>query len=475
MDLDVIVIGGGTAGLTAALAARVKGASVALIEAEARIGGDCTFRGCVPSKALIETARLAHDLASAGKDGIVAEAPEFDFAAVMARKTRIVEQIAADERDQRFTNAGIEVVHGRARLLDDHTVEAAGRRLRGRRFVIATGSRPSIPRISGLDTVPYLTNETVFDLARLPPRLTVLGGGPVGLELAQAFRRLGSEVTVVELEQRLLPQDEPEAGELVETMLRGAGIDLRLRTRIEGVERRGAETLVKLHGGATIRCDELLVATGRSGSTDGLGIELKLDAGYVEVDDRCRTSVPHVYAAGDVTGGLQFTHVASHEGLVAGQNAAGGRARKNERVVPWVTFLDPEVAHVGLTEAQARERHRGVEVLMFPMAQVDRARILERPAGFVKLVSARRPLLGRLGGGVLVGAQIVGPHAGELINECALAVRTRCFAGRLAQTIHAYPTMSLALQQAESQLVPVGRALSPSSQPSPTMKPGASG
>ena len=168
-----------------------------------------------------------------------------------------------------------------------------------------------------------------------------------------------------------------------------------------------------------------------------------------------------MYAAGDVTGGYQFTHVASHEGLVAGMNAAGKRARLDERVVPWVTFTDPEVAHVGLTEAQARERHRRVEVHVFPMSRVDRARILERPLGFVKLVTAGRPLLGRAGGGVLVGAQIVGPRAGELIQECALAIRTRCFAGRLAQTIHAYPTMSLAVQAAESQTFPVGRLLAP--------------
>ncbi|MGH3002652.1 MAG: dihydrolipoyl dehydrogenase family protein [Gaiellaceae bacterium] len=465
MDADVIVIGGGTAGLTAALAARVEGASVTLIEAGPRIGGDCTFRGCVPSKALIETARLAHELARASEDGIISEAPPLDFAAVMARKARIVEQIAADESDERFTRAGIEVVHGRARFVDEHTVEAAGRTLRGTRFVIATGSRPRIPPISGLDTVPHLTNEDVFELERLPSRLAVLGGGPTGLELAQAFQRLGSAVTVLENEQKLLRHDEPEAGELVATVLRGEGVDLRLQARVVRVERPAAETILHLDGGATLACDALLVAAGRRGALEELGIELALEDGYVKVDDRCRTSRPHVYAAGDVSGGLQFTHVAAHEGQVAGRNAAGRRARKRERVVPRVTFLDPEVAHVGLTEAQARERHRRVQVLAFPLSDADRARILERPVGFVKLVSAARPLLGRLGGGVLVGAQVVGPRAGELIDECALAMQTRCFAGRLAQTIHAYPTASLALQQTEAQLTPVGRALAPAPGP----------
>ena len=458
VSFDVIVVGGGTAGLTAALAARHEGASVALIEQEPRIGGDCTFYGCVPSKALIEVAQFAHDARRAAAEGIIGSVPELDFAAIMRRRARIVVAIARDERDERFTRAGIEVVHGGARFADEHTLEVGERMLQGRRFVLATGSLPAVPPADGLAEVPFLTNKTIFDLERLPRRLAVLGGGPIGLELAQAFRRLGSEVTVVELLERLLPRDEPEAGELVAQALREEGIDLRLGAEVKSVERRDGETVLRLNGDEVV-CDALLVAAGRKSSAEGLGLELELDRGYVEVDERCRTSLSHVYAAGDITGGLQFTHVASHEGIVAGRNAAGGRAKKDERVVPWVTFTDPEVAHVGLTEAEAREQHKGVEAHVFPMSHVDRARIMERPAGFVKLVSARRFVLGRLGGGMLVGAQIVGPRAGELIQECALAMRTRCFAGRLAQTIHAYPTMSLAVQQAESQISPLGRLL----------------
>jgi pyruvate/2-oxoglutarate dehydrogenase complex dihydrolipoamide dehydrogenase (E3) component len=206
----------------------------------------------------------------------------------------------------------------------------------------------------------------------------------------------------------------------------------------------------------------MLVAVGRRGSVEGLGLEalgVDLDGGYVVIDGRARTSAAHVFAAGDVTGGLQFTHIAAHEGRVAGLNAAGKRARLDERVTPWVTFTDPEVAHVGLTEEEARKRHRGVEVVTYPMSRVDRARIEEQPAGFVKLVTARRRVLGRLGGGELVGAQIVGRHAGELIQECALAMQTRCFAGRLTQTIHPYPARTLAVQQAAAQLFPLGRAV----------------
>jgi pyruvate/2-oxoglutarate dehydrogenase complex dihydrolipoamide dehydrogenase (E3) component len=267
-------------------------------------------------------------------------------------------------------------------------------------------------------------------------------------------------VTVLELADRLLPQDEPEAGEAVAQVLANEGVDLRLGANVAAVAERGGEIVLRVDDSELV-CDELLIAAGRKGSVESLGIDLEFERGYVKVDRRCRTSMAHVFAAGDVTGGFQFTHVASHEGRVAGANAAGKRARLDERVVPWVTFTDPEVAHVGLTEAQARAHHRRVEAHIFPMSQVDRARILERPDGFVKLVTAARPLLGRTGGGVLVGAEIVGPRAGELIQECALAIRTRCFAGRLAQTIHAYPTMSVAVQQAESQISPIGRLLAP--------------
>jgi pyruvate/2-oxoglutarate dehydrogenase complex dihydrolipoamide dehydrogenase (E3) component len=461
MDYDLIVLGGGTAGLTAALTARHHGASVALVEREPRIGGDCSFYGCVPSKALIEIAQVAHDLGRAHADGIVEAEPAFDFAAVMRRRARIVDEIAADERDERFTSAGIDVIHAQARFRDEHTLELDdAHSITGGRFVVATGSLPAVPPIQGLDAVRFLTNKTVFDLQRLPSRLAVLGGGAVGLELAQAFHRLGSQVTVLDVVDRLLPQDEPEAGETIAQVLASEGIDLRLGVKVTAVEERVGEIVLRLDGGE-LACDQLLVAAGRTGSVESLGLELELERGYVKIDRRCRTSLPHVYAAGDVTGGYQFTHVAGHEGQVAGTNAAGKRARLDERVVPWVTFTDPEVAHVGLTEAEARSRHRRVEAHVIRMSHVDRARILERPAGFVKLVTAARPLLGRTGGGVLVGAQIVGPRAGELIQECALAIRTRCFAGRLAQTIHAYPTMSVAVQQAESQEWPLGRLLAP--------------
>jgi pyruvate/2-oxoglutarate dehydrogenase complex dihydrolipoamide dehydrogenase (E3) component len=458
---DVIVVGGGTAGITAALAARSLGVRVALIESEPRLGGDCTFYACVPSKALLEIAKVVHDARRAAAEGILVDAPSVDFGKIVARRRRIVEEIAVDDRDARFEHAGIVRIRGEARFVSEHELDVGGKGVRGKSFVVATGSEPAVPPLDGIERVPYLTSRTIFELEHLPRRLLVLGAGATGLELAQAFRRFGSDVAVVEALDRLLPNEEPEAGHLLAEVLRGEGIAVRLDTDARAVRADGAQVVLSL-AGEELRGDALLVAAGRRGSVDGLGLEalgVNLDGGYVAIDRRGRTRVPNIFAAGDVTGGLQFTHVAAAEGRVAGLNAAGKRAKLDERVIPWATFTEPEIARVGLTEKQARERHEGVEAVKYPLSRVDRARIEERPLGFVKLVTARRRVLGRLGGGELVGAQIVAPRAGELIQECALAMQTRCFAGRLAETIHPYPAETLAVQQAAAQLFPLGRAL----------------
>jgi pyruvate/2-oxoglutarate dehydrogenase complex dihydrolipoamide dehydrogenase (E3) component len=460
-QFDIVTVGGGTAGITASLAARSTGARVALVEREPRLGGDCTFYGCVPSKALLEIAKIVHEARQATAEGIFAQAPALEFAKIAARQRRIVEEIAGDDRDERFEHAGIELIRGNARFLSPHELDVDGERVGGKAFVVATGSEPALPPLPGIDQVPYLTNRTIFELERLPRRLLVLGGGATGLELAQAFRRFGSEVVVLEMLERLLPNEEPEAGRVLVDVLRREGVDLRLGSEVVAVRSDGPRIVLSLgreeHSG-----DALLLAVGRRGAAEDLGLEplgVQVDNGYISIDRRGRTSVANIFAAGDATGGLQFTHIAAHEGRVAGLNAAGKRRKIDERVAPWVTFTDPEIAHVGLTEREARDRHDGVEVVMYPMSRVDRARIEERPLGFVKLITASRRLLGRVGGGELVGAQIVGPRAGELIQECALAMQTRCFAGRLTQTIHPYPATTLAVQQAAAQLFPLGRAL----------------
>ena len=458
---DVVVLGGGAAGLTAALAARHAGADVVLVEAGQRLGGDCTFHGCVPSKALIEVAQVVHDARAAAAYGMIAGDVRVAFARVMAHRAGVVDAIAEDERDERFLSAGIIVRRGAARLRSPSEIEVGGEVLRAERVVLATGADPVVPAIPGLRGLPYLTNRTVFGLERLPERLVVLGGGPTGLELAQAFRRLGSEVVVVEGGPRLLAASGPETGEAVRRLLEAEGIDVRLGAAALAADGRVGEIALRLADGVSVRGDQLLVAVGRRAvlpaGADALG--LRLERGFVVVDERCRTSLPGVLAAGDVTGGVLATHVAAHEGSVAGRNAAGGRARTDRRVVPSVVFLDPEVARVGLTEEEARRERRQVVAVTFPMAGVDRARIAGRSQGFVKLVTAGRPLAGRLGGGELVGAEIVGYRAGELIHEAALAMRTRMFTGRLAQLIHAYPSASMAVQQAALQLYPFGRAL----------------
>lgn len=457
--VDVAVVGGGTAGLTAALTARQAGATVCLVEREARLGGDCTFHGCVPSKTLVSLARVAHDARLAAKAGILDVVPHVVFAGVAARRDAVVAGIAEDERDERFVRRGIEVVHGGAVVAGPGELDVDGRTIAAKRLVLATGSEPALPAVPGVEGL-CLTNRTIFELSKLPRRLTVLGGGATGLELAQAFARFGSSVTVVEAEEGLLPGEEPESGEALRQALTAEGIDVRLGARAVRVERSGGSVVLDL-GNERIESDQLLVATGQRPALGGLGID-RLGLDSLEVDDRCRTSTESVYACGDATGGLLFTHVAAHEGLVAGRNAAGKRARVDERVVPSVVYTDPEIARVGLTEREARERHDGVAVLWLSMSRVDRARIAGRDTGFVKLVTARRRLVGRVGGGELVGATIVGESAGELIHECALVMRTRAFVGRLAQTIHAYPSMSLAVQQAAAQLTPLGRLLAAS-------------
>jgi pyruvate/2-oxoglutarate dehydrogenase complex dihydrolipoamide dehydrogenase (E3) component len=436
-DADVIVVGGGAGGLTAATHAARRGASVALV-AEGPLGGDCTHTGCVPSKTLLAAA---------------AGGRTFDDA--MGAVHAAVDRIAATEDEAALARAGVRVARGRGELTAPGRLRVDGADLTAHHVIIATGATAALPPVPGLDAIGALTNETVFALDHRPDHLAVVGGGAIGCELAQAFARLGTRVTVIETAERLLPLEDPAASAVIESALTAEGVDVRVGTRIEQATDDGGSRCLHLAGGTVVAAGHVLVATGRRPVTAGLGLDrigVALDpAGQIVVDDTCATNVAGVWAVGDVTPLGGFTHVAGHMGFVAAANATRtGRfrpaAKVDRRVVPRVTFTDPEVASVGITEPEAAEV--GGRVTEVPFDRVDRAITSGREAGFVKLIAGPRPVLRSVGGGQLLGATIVAPRAGEMLAEVALAMRTRMFTGRLAQTMHAYPTWSTAIHQA---------------------------
>jgi len=438
VDWDLVVVGGGAAGLSAARAGVRRGKRTVLVS-EGPLGGDCTFTGCVPSKTLVEGA-----------------AQQLSFRQAMSRVRDVVDQIAATEDASVVRGEGITVCEGRACFQAPRTLRVGRELLAGSRVVLATGSSPMVPSVPGLDEVPFLTNETVFGLTEPPESLAVVGGGPIGCELAQAFCRLGVPVTLVEAADRLLPREDAEVGTVLAEVFRREGVGLRLGTglhRVTGGEGRDIE--LHLDDGSVVSAAQVLVAAGRRPQTEGLDLEAggvaTDDRGYITTDDRLATSAAGVLAAGDVTGRLPFTHAADEMGRIAVANAFRRTGSRPFRVsaIPWVTFTEPEVARIGMTESQAAAV--GGRVAYLPMTEVDRAISAGRTDGFVKLLAGPRRIGGSVGGGKLLGATIVSDRAGELIHEVALAMRTGMFTGRLAQTVHAYPTWSVAVRQAASQ------------------------
>lgn len=449
-DNNLVVVGGGSAGLIAAYVAATVRAKVTLVEAE-RMGGDCLNTGCVPSKALIRCARIAHTFRDAGRFGIRPQAPEVDFPRVMARVREAITTIAPKDSMARYRSLGVDCVAGRARLEGPHHVSVDGRLISTRSVVLATGATPLVPPIPGLDVVGPLTSENVWDLDALPDRLLVMGGGPIGCELAQAFHRLGSRVTLLDMEPRLLPREDPDVSAHLEGVLRREGMDVRLGHRAVAVEAAagGGTGILRAEtadGPAEIPFDRILVAVGRRPSSDGLGLEAlgigTAGNGAVEVDRYLRTGCPNVFACGDLVGPYQFTHMAAHQAWYAAVNALFGRFRKlavNYAVVPWATFTDPEVARVGLSEEQARSMGRDVEVTVYPLCDLDRAVAEGDTGGWVKLVTAP-------GRSRILGATIVGAGAGELIGEIVLAMSHGLGLDKLMSTIHVYPTMTEAVK-----------------------------
>jgi len=453
MDYNMVVIGAGSGGLVSAYLAAAMKAKVALVEREA-MGGDCLNTGCMPSKALIRSARFFHDAQRASTFGAKHAEVTVDFAAVMERVQSTIATIAPHDSVERFTKLGVECIHGEARIIDPYTVEVAGKRLTTRAIVIATGARPLVPELPGIDTVGVLTSANLWDLRVLPSRLVVLGGGPIGCEMAQAFRRLGSAVTQIESGDRLLKKEDADISALVRARFLDEGIDIRTGYQATAFRREGDERVVICdHAGATveIRCEQILVALGRRANVrgfglEGLGVELA-EAGTVQVDGLLRTNIPTIFAVGDVAGPFQFTHVAGHQAWYAAVNAlfsplVGFRA--DYSVIPRCTFTDPEVAQVGLTEADAQRDKIDYEIIRFDLKGQDRAIAEGEAYGVVKILTPP-------GSDRILGASIVGPHAGELLGEITLAMRHKLGLKKILGTVHAYPTLVEALKSAAGQ------------------------
>jgi pyruvate/2-oxoglutarate dehydrogenase complex dihydrolipoamide dehydrogenase (E3) component len=434
IQADICVIGGGSGGLAVAAGAAQLGAATVLVEA-GKMGGDCLNYGCVPSKSMIAAAHAADAMRRADRFGIAAVEPTIDFEGVHDHIHGVIAAIAPVDSVDRFEGLGVRVIQARAAFAGPREVTAGDHVIRARRFVIATGSTAATPPIRGLDAVPYLTNETIFDNRSRPDHLIVIGGGPIGAELAQAHRRLGARVTVLEA-FTILGKDDPELTEIVKRQLRAEGIDMREGAAIAGVSGTAGAIVVTLDGGEEITGSHLLVAAGRRPNVDGLGLEAAgiaySDKG-IEVDRRLRTSNRKVFAIGDVAGGPQFTHAAGyHAGIVVRNALFRLPAKVDYRALPWVTYTDPELAHVGLTEEQAQADHGDIRVLRWPFAENDRAQAEREVAGMIKAITTKR--------GRVLGASIVGAHAGELIQPWVLAIGKGLKVGDFANMIVPYPT-----------------------------------
>ncbi|HZT81487.1 MAG TPA: mercuric reductase [Gemmataceae bacterium] len=444
---NLVVVGAGTAGLVSAAGAAGLGAKVALVEKH-RLGGDCLNYGCVPSKALIRCARAAAEARRAGEFGVAVPGPvAAAFPAVMRRMRRLRAGISRHDSAERFRGLGIDVFLGEGRFTGPDSLEVGGQVLRFARAVIATGARAAVPDLPGLREAGFLTNETVFDLNELPRRLVVLGAGPIGCEMAQAFARLGSEVHLVNRSPGLLTRDEPEAAAVLRRRFEQDGIRLHLGVKAVRAETRdGSRELVIEEAGqlVALEADAILVGVGRQPNVEGLGLEaagVAFDPRGVTVNDFLQTTNPRIYAAGDVCTPYKFTHAADAMARIVLQNALFfGRKRMSRLVIPWCTYTDPEVAHVGLTAREARERGVAIDTYRVGFADVDRA-VLDGDTDGFALAHARR------GTGRLVGVTLVSAHAGEMIGEAALAMTAGLGLGELSRAVHPYPTEAEALRK----------------------------
>jgi pyruvate/2-oxoglutarate dehydrogenase complex dihydrolipoamide dehydrogenase (E3) component len=439
---DLCIIGAGSGGLSVAAGAAQMGAEIVLIE-RGLMGGDCLNFGCVPSKSLLAAARLAEIMRRSTALGIASTPAHVDFAAVMDSVHKVIAAIAPNDSVERFERFGVRVLRAEARFTNPRTVRAGDIEIRPRRFVIATGSHPAVPAIPGLDRAPYLTNETVFANRERPEHLVVIGGGPIGIEMAQAHRRLGARVTVLDIGP-LLPRDDPELVAFLAQRLTSEGIAAHPRVEITNIEREGEAIVLRLADGGRITGSHLLVAAGRRPSIEALDLPaagIEASAKGIAVDARMRTTNRRAFAVGDVTGGPQFTHVANyHAGIVIRNALFRLPAKIDYRALPWVTYTDPELAQVGLTEVAARAAGVVVRVLQWPFVENDRAQTERDTEGLVKVVLQRN--------GRVLGASILGAAAGDLILPWALAISQKLKIGALADLIVPYPTRSEASKRA---------------------------
>ena len=438
---NAVVIGAGTAGLVTAAGTASLGGRVALIERN-KMGGDCLNFGCVPSKALISSARLAQQMRDASRWGLHNHEPVFEFKDVMERMRARRSKIAPNDSEERFESLGVDVFRGEARFVSPHEIEVDRQRLRGRNFVIATGTTAAVPEIDGLDTVPFFTNETIFDqLDHRPESMIVLGGGPIGCELGQAFSRLGVRITLLQNTDQLLPPEDRDVAEFVQERFAAEGIEVRLNSKTTRARCESGKVIFETNSGR-ISADALLIAAGRKPNLDALNLAaagVKFDKHGVKVNDYLQTSQPHIYAAGDCANRLKFTHTADFTARAVVRNILMPlqllRQRVDCAIVPWCTYLEPEVAHVGLGEKEARKLGTAYDLFVVKMDEVDRAVVESDDAGFAKILT-------RKGSDEILGATIVAPHAGDLLHEFVLAMNAGIGLGKIANMIHAYPTFA---------------------------------